>query len=58
MKSRETVGPLLNDVGALLTGAAEKMEILNAFFASFFSAKTSPQASQTQLHYLQVMFPV
>ena len=46
-KTRENVGPLLNEVGALVTGDAEKAEILNAFFASVFNAKTSPQESQT-----------
>ena len=46
-KTRENVGPLLNEVGALLTMNAEKAEILNAFFASVFSAKTSPQELQT-----------
>jgi len=46
-KTRENVGPLLNEVGALVTGDAEKAEILNAFFASVCNAKTSPQESQT-----------
>lgn len=46
-KTRENVGPLLNEVGALLTMNAEKAEILNFFFASVFSAKTSLQKSQT-----------
>jgi len=41
------VGPLLNEVGALVIGDAEKTEIPNAFFFSVFNAKTSPQESQT-----------
>ena len=46
-KTRENVGPLLNEVGALVTGDTEKAEILNASVASVFIAKTSPQESQT-----------
>jgi len=45
-KSRDNVGPLLNEVGALVTEDAEKAELLNAFFASVFTAKASPQESQ------------
>lgn len=37
------MGPLINGVGVLETGDTEKVEILNAFFASVFHAKTSPQ---------------
>ena len=40
------VGPLLNEVGAMVTGDAEMAEILDAFFASVFNAKTSHQESQ------------
>ena len=39
-KTWENVGPLLNEVGALVTRNAEKAEILNAFFVSVFNAKT------------------
>jgi len=45
-KTRDNVGPLLNEVGVLVTEHAEKAELLNAFFASVFSAKASPQESQ------------
>jgi len=40
------VGLLLNEVGALMMEDAEKAELLNAFFASVFSAKAGPQESQ------------
>jgi len=40
------VGPLLNEVGALVMEDAEKAELLNACFASLFSAKAGPQESQ------------
>ncbi|GAB0182598.1 mitochondrial enolase superfamily member 1 [Grus japonensis] len=46
-KTRENVGPLLNEVGALVMEDTEKAEILNAFFASVFTAKAGPQESQT-----------
>ncbi|GAB0209507.1 mitochondrial enolase superfamily member 1 [Grus japonensis] len=46
-KSRENVGLLLNEVGALVTEDTEKVESLNAFFASVFTAKASPQETQT-----------
>ncbi|GAB0203352.1 hypothetical protein GRJ2_002800800 [Grus japonensis] len=46
-KTRENVGPLLNEVGALVTEDTEKAELLNAAFASVFAAKASPQESQT-----------
>jgi len=42
-KTRENVGPLLNEVGVMVTEDAEKAELLNAFFASVFSAKAGPQ---------------
>ncbi|PKU29730.1 rna-directed dna polymerase from mobile element jockey-like [Limosa lapponica baueri] len=46
-KARENVGPLLTEVGALVTEDAEKAELLNAFFASVFAAKAGPQEPQT-----------
>ncbi|GAB0182556.1 mitochondrial enolase superfamily member 1 [Grus japonensis] len=46
-KTRENVGLLLNEVGALVTEDTEKAELLNAFFASVFTAKAGPQESQT-----------
>jgi len=45
-KTRDNVGPLLNEVGVLVMEDAEKAELLNVFFASVFSAKASPEESQ------------
>jgi len=45
-KSRDNVGPLLNEVGALVTEDAEKVELLNVFFAAVFSVKAGTQESQ------------
>jgi len=45
-KTRDNAGLLLNEVGVLVTEHAEKAELLNAFFASPFSAKVGPQESQ------------
>jgi len=45
-KARDNVGPLLNEVGVLVMEDAEKAELLNAFFASVFSANAGPQESQ------------
>ncbi|PKU30254.1 rna-directed dna polymerase from mobile element jockey-like [Limosa lapponica baueri] len=47
-KTRENVGPLLNEVAALVMEDAEKAELLNAFFASVFTTEANPQEPQTQ----------
>jgi len=39
-KSRYNVGPLLNEGSVLVTGDAEKVEMMNAFFALVFTAMT------------------
>jgi len=45
-KTKHNVGPLWTEVGALVMEDAEKAELLNAFFASVFSARADPQESQ------------
>jgi len=45
-ETRENVGLLLNEVGTLVMKDTETAELLNAFFASVFTAKAGPQASQ------------
>lgn len=42
-KTRENVGPLLNEGGGLVIGDAEKVEMLNGFFALVFASKIPPQ---------------
>jgi len=44
-KTRDNVGPLLNEVGVLVMEDTEKAELLNAFFTTVFTAKACPQAS-------------
>jgi len=44
-KSRDNVGPLLNEVGVPMTKDAEKSDFPSACFATAFSAKTGPQQS-------------
>ncbi|PKU43995.1 rna-directed dna polymerase from mobile element jockey-like [Limosa lapponica baueri] len=46
-KTRENMGPLLNEIDALVMEDAEKVELQNAFFASVFTAKANPQEPQT-----------
>lgn len=46
-KTRENVGLLPNDVDALVTENAEKVELLKAAFASVSTAKTGPQEPQS-----------
>ena len=46
-KRKENVGQLLNEAHDLVTKDTEKAELLNAFFASVFTAKTSPLESLT-----------
>jgi len=45
-KTRDNVGPLLNEVSVLVKEDTEKAELLTAFIASVFTAKAGPQASQ------------
>jgi len=45
-KTRDDVGPLLNEVGVLVTEDTEKAELLNAYFALLFSVKAGPQESK------------
>ncbi|KAJ7396700.1 rna-directed dna polymerase from mobile element jockey-like [Pitangus sulphuratus] len=45
---RKTKGPLLNEVGTLITADTEKTMFLNAFFASVFTENTSPWGSLMQ----------
>ncbi|CAM4488283.1 unnamed protein product [Lepidochelys kempii] len=40
-KAKESVGPLLNEGGNLVTEDVEKANVLNAFFASVFSSQTA-----------------
>ncbi|PKU36399.1 rna-directed dna polymerase from mobile element jockey-like [Limosa lapponica baueri] len=46
-KTRENVGPLLNETGAMVTEDAKMAELLNAAFGSVFTTQASPQVSQT-----------
>ncbi|CAM5088769.1 unnamed protein product [Natator depressus] len=44
-KVKESVGPLLNEGGSLVTEDVEKANILNTFFASVFTNKVIPQTT-------------
>ncbi|CAM4672926.1 unnamed protein product [Lepidochelys kempii] len=44
-KAKESVGPLLNEGGNLVTEEVEKANVLNAFFASVFTNKVSSQTA-------------
>ncbi|CAM5143904.1 unnamed protein product [Eretmochelys imbricata] len=44
-KVKESVGPLLNEGGNLVTEDVEKANVLNAFFASVFTNKASSQTT-------------
>ncbi|CAM4696941.1 unnamed protein product [Caretta caretta] len=44
-KAKESVGPLLNEGGNLVTEDVEKDNVLNAFFASIFTNKDSSQTA-------------
>lgn len=47
-RTRENLGLLLNQMRNLVTQNMEKAELLNIFFASAFTSKTSLQRSQKQ----------
>jgi len=44
--TRENGGPLLNEVGALVTGDAEKADMPSTLFASVTTAKTASRKLQ------------
>lgn len=46
-KTRENVGPLLNEVGALVMEDTEKVKLLNTFFVLVFISNTALSESQT-----------
>lgn len=46
-KTRENVGPLLNEMGALVMEDTEKVKLLNTFFVLVFISNTALSESQT-----------
>ncbi|GAB0209387.1 mitochondrial enolase superfamily member 1 [Grus japonensis] len=48
-KQKNNIGPLLNRRGELVTGNAEKAEVLNTFFTSVFTSTVGPQALGTKI---------
>ncbi|KAJ7413016.1 hypothetical protein WISP_93575 [Willisornis vidua] len=46
-KTKENVGPLLNQMGVLVMEVTDNMELLITFFVSVFIAEAGPQVSQT-----------
>lgn len=46
IKTRESMSPLLNEAGSLVTNDMEKDGVLNAFFTSVFAIKINIQESQ------------
>ncbi|XP_054045493.1 uncharacterized protein LOC128904794 [Rissa tridactyla] len=46
-KTRENIGPLMNETGALVVEDTEKAELLNAFFSLVFTDKAVPHESHT-----------
>lgn len=46
-KTRENVGPLLNEMGALVMEDTEKVKLLNTFFILVFISNTALSESQT-----------
>ena len=47
-RTRENVGPLWKETGALVTWDMEKAEVFNDFFASVFTSKCSSHTIQVQ----------
>lgn len=47
-KMKDNVGPLLNEVGTLLTEDIEKVELVNIFLSQF-TDKTSPEDQNKQM---------
>ncbi|KAK4811153.1 hypothetical protein QYF61_019784 [Mycteria americana] len=45
-KAKESLGPLFNGAGDLVTSNREKAEVFTAFFASVFTGKACPEAFQ------------